>query len=90
MFKLLRKIISDLLALILGAILYYFLGMSWSDLQLQEGKPARSGICWQLKALAPERLAPFTRDQMLRLLAENFSPHCVAQIERDAQVSPSL
>jgi twitching motility protein PilT len=64
--------------------------MGGSDLHLQESKPARYRLDGQLKVLPPESLPPLTRDQMLRLLAENFSPHCTEQIERNSEVDLSL
>src|SRR5215475_7129652 len=61
-----------------------------SDLHLQEGKPARYRIDGHLKVLAPENLPPLSREQIHRLLEENFSKACTDRIERDAEVDLSL
>jgi twitching motility protein PilT len=71
-------------------LLSWIQDLGGSDLHLQESKPARYRIDGQLKVLPQENLAPFNGDQIMRLLAENFSPHCTARIERNSEVDLSL
>jgi len=61
-----------------------------SDLHLQEDKPARYRVDGHLKLIAPEQLSPLSRDQLLHLLGDNFSPGAVHQIEQNAEVDFSL
>src|SRR6516164_298355 len=71
-------------------ILSWVQDMGGSDLHLQEGKPARYRIDGHLMVLAPENLSPLTRDQILGLLADNFSPTTTNRIDQEAEVDLSL
>ena len=61
-----------------------------SDLHLQENKPAHYRIEGHLKVVSPESLGPLNREQMLRLLGENFSPESISRIEQKNEVDLSL
>jgi len=61
-----------------------------SDLHLQESKPARYRVDGHLKVVPTESLSPLSREQIMRLLAENFSPESVTRIEQKNEVDLSL
>jgi twitching motility protein PilT len=71
-------------------ILSWVQDMGGSDLHLQEGKPARYRIDGHLMVLAAENLSPLTRDQILGLLSDNFSPTTTHRIDQEAEVDLSL
>ena len=71
-------------------ILSWIQDMGASDLHLQESKPARYRIDGHLKVLEAENLSPLTREQLLSMLGENFSPTCTGRIDKDAEVDLSL
>jgi twitching motility protein PilT len=74
----------------LHQILNWIQDMGGSDLHLQEGKPARYRIAGELKVLDSEHLPPLAREQILGLLAENFSPASTSQIEKHSELDLSL
>ncbi|HTL17698.1 MAG TPA: ATPase, T2SS/T4P/T4SS family, partial [Patescibacteria group bacterium] len=61
-----------------------------SDLHLQEDKPARYRVNGELKTLAPEDLPAFSKEQMHRLLTDNFSLASSSRIELQREVDLSL
>src|SRR5215831_12388039 len=61
-----------------------------SDLHLQENKPARYRVDGHLQVVSPESLTPLTREQILRLLGENFSAESMTRIQQKNEVDLSL
>src|SRR5581483_1596552 len=74
----------------LHALLSWVQDAGASDLHLQEDKPARYRVDGQLKILDPKELSPFSKEQIHRLLAENFSLASSSRIELDREVDLSI
>lgn len=74
----------------LHKILSWIQEVGASDLHLQEDKPARYRVDGRLKLLSAEYLPGLSRQQIIALLGENFSPESTARIEQQCEVDLSL
>ena len=74
----------------LHKILIWIQDSGASDLHLQEDKPARYRIQGELKVLSPEHLPPFSREQIMAMLDESFTPSATARIEANLETDLSL
>ena len=73
----------------LHAVLNWVQDIGGSDLHLQEQKPARYRIEGHLKVVPEEALPILSREQIVALLAENFSPATTDRVSREQEVDLS-